>query len=198
MKSDFCKLDPNHIWRWFEMRLQSDFYRCVSVWTLWTLKPDSTLDTTNSDDVKSRVMKCWDSRRAPKIHDDEESSEEFGGEMMLLHLSCIRVWNPRHQRSYVVTDAYVVTTATHPDRLVMSGHKNPIWSLRTVVWKDLRNKSDLPAVRTKLFISGPRMDTYPIRGHAALIGTLRSEFRVICTAHAPSFSINAAATWTPS
>jgi len=22
----------NHIWRWLEMRFQSDFYRCVSVW----------------------------------------------------------------------------------------------------------------------------------------------------------------------
>ena len=33
------------------------------------------------------------------------------------------------QRSYVVTDAYTVTTATHAERLVMSGHTNRWWSL---------------------------------------------------------------------
>ncbi len=40
MKCNFCKLDPSHIWRWFEMRFQWTCYRCVSVQMLWLLKSD--------------------------------------------------------------------------------------------------------------------------------------------------------------
>lgn len=29
----FCQLDPSHVWRYFETRYQSDFYRCASVGT---------------------------------------------------------------------------------------------------------------------------------------------------------------------
>lgn len=34
------KSDANHIWWWFETRFQMDFYRCVSVWMLWSLLSD--------------------------------------------------------------------------------------------------------------------------------------------------------------
>ncbi len=51
--------------------------------------------------------------------------------------------------AYVVTDAYIVTTATCADRSVMAGHTNPIWSLANDSEEDLRNKFDLPAVWTK-------------------------------------------------
>ncbi len=41
MRSDFFfKSDSEHIRRWCEVRFQSDFYRCVSVWMLWLLKSD--------------------------------------------------------------------------------------------------------------------------------------------------------------
>ncbi len=43
------------------------------------------------------------------------------GETIDLHFSCFCIGKPRHQ----CTDAYVVSTATHADRLVMSGHTNP-------------------------------------------------------------------------
>ncbi len=56
--------------------------------------------------------------------------------------------------AYVVTDASDVTTATHGDRLAMSGRTNSdliackLKTVPTVCLKDLilRNKSDLPAV----------------------------------------------------
>ncbi len=35
MKCNFCKSDASHIWRWFEMRFPSNFYRRVSVRTPW-------------------------------------------------------------------------------------------------------------------------------------------------------------------
>ena len=43
------------------MQFQSDFYRCISVWMLWTLKMDFkvsfcvTQNVTNNDNVKSRM-----------------------------------------------------------------------------------------------------------------------------------------------
>lgn len=44
------------------------------------------------------------------------------GGMMDLHFSCIRIG-----KLYVVIDAYVVTTATHADMQVISGHTNPMF-----------------------------------------------------------------------
>ena len=53
---------------------------------------------------------------------------------------------------YVGTDACVLTRETHADRLVMSGHKDLIWSVANdsvdslSLRSDFRSKSDLPAV----------------------------------------------------
>lgn len=123
---------------------------CFTAWPLkWDVKVSfaslATWQTTTVPNPEWR--KCWDSRRAPKIHD---SAKEFW-----------RIWRAwwrtsifptRHQlRSYIVTDAYVVTTA----RLVISGHKNPISSLTKssedsrVKRSDLKDKSDVPAVWTQ-------------------------------------------------
>lgn len=48
-------------------------------------------------------------------------------------------------RAYVVTDAYIITAATHVEKLVKSRHKNPFQSLADL--KDLiEEQSDFLAV----------------------------------------------------
>ncbi len=49
MKCDVCKSDASHIWRCFEMWVQSHFYRYVSVWLLWPQRDTTTTATSNPE-----------------------------------------------------------------------------------------------------------------------------------------------------
>lgn len=53
------------------------------------------------------------------------------GKMTELHFLMLPCWTAASP-AYVATDICIVATATHADRLAMSGHTNPIWSL--AVW----------------------------------------------------------------
>lgn len=74
---------------------------------LQSLKSDFKVSFCVTDDIKSRVMEivCWGDEGSP-----------------FLMLPCWKAASPM----YIVTDTYVVTTATHADMLVRSGHTNPI------------------------------------------------------------------------
>lgn len=110
------------------MPFHSDFYRCISVGTLWMLGSDFkvSLNATQDDNIKSRVRRWakFNTRRNSQRTDIDINCSE--GELMDLHFSCFHVGQPHHQGCYAAPDAYVITTATSADRLVMSVHKNPI------------------------------------------------------------------------
>lgn len=98
---NFCKSDPSHICRWFEMRFLSDFHRWISVCTSWPLKLDfricSVSLATASNPEWLRIMLAATSRaewattqRTSLLHCDL-TARLFGGWdggslfLMLLH-----------------------------------------------------------------------------------------------------------------
>lgn len=79
------------------------------------------------DNVKSRareryVEQQFVDRRQKKLSAPRLEAGLFGGPNDRPPFSRFRVGTPCH----IVTDAYVVATAIHSERLVMSGHPNPI------------------------------------------------------------------------
>lgn len=87
MKCDFSQLDPNHVWRWFKMWFQSDFYRCVLFQTLWPLKLQIVFcvprNATHSN-VKSRVIKVLS-----RIHRRQHGGEQLSRDWCLLVCDCL-------------------------------------------------------------------------------------------------------------
>lgn len=65
-------------------------------------------------------------RRKKQAFQSANWQARLQGEMINVHFSFFPVGKQRHQRT--VTNGYVVTTATHTGRLVMSGHTNAIGS----------------------------------------------------------------------
>ena len=141
-----CKSDPSHIWRWFAMRLQSGFYRWVSVWTFWPLKSNFK--------VSFASLTTRHTHRRGQIQSDGSASEWlsrsravlFGGMENNNTGDLDKRWNVWRARWWISiwilshatlescvtsvhSDDFGVTTATHADRLVKSGHTNPIQSL---------------------------------------------------------------------
>ena len=113
------------------MRFQLEFYSCASVWTLWPLKSDFQVSFMSLT-MKQQQCRIQSNGSAGTQEERQrfmlmpDHFKELGGRNdappSLLHSRLTFVY----QHSYVVTDAYVVTTATHEDKLLMSGHTNPI------------------------------------------------------------------------
>ena len=122
MKCKFCKLNLSYIWRGFEMRFQSYFHRCVSVWPLWRIsKCLLSQSQWCHDDVKciaiammyTRHLCC--TRQTQRVHQNL-TAVLFGGGVdgsPFLKFPYWKTMSPVCE----VTDAYVVTTATHADSL---------------------------------------------------------------------------------
>lgn len=143
MKWNFCKWDPRHIWRWFEMLFKSDYY------------------SQDSRDAQIRFQTVFASlaRQHTTTMSNPEWRECFRAAeqnpwFQFLMVPCWKAMSPE----YVVTDSFVVTTATHADRLVISGHTNPFWSLaiisaKTVCRKDLIQETNLICLQSEQSLS---------------------------------------------
>ena len=131
----FCQSDLEVVWNAIPFGFQSNFYRCVSVRTRWTHKSDFsvfcvTRNATHVDDVKCRVTGVLEfmvpmnlqrlKRKTPKnlhwlIHWFSTVWRRYGGAVDRINTK-FALWGRQSWRELiVVTDAYVVTTATHTD-----------------------------------------------------------------------------------
>lgn len=141
-----------YIWRWFEMRFQSDFVRCLSVLTLtadFTGSFESPVPWQNSDDVLSKVTEVHRGSWAGSIlllgflHRDC-----LEGAMMDLQFSCLHVGKPRHPCTQSM-----MSLPQQPMRIGCRCLDTQIWSdhlqitVRTVCVKDLIWEANLICLR---------------------------------------------------
>ncbi len=115
----FCRSDPSHIWRWSEMRFQLNFYR-------YTQQRHQIQSDGSTLEWLDRIHAATSSGMEDNTENNSPRTEAeincllalWGGGFYKAKAG--RRWKAASQ-TYVVTDAYVVTTATHTDRLMMSG-----------------------------------------------------------------------------
>lgn len=112
-----------------------------------TLYPDVT--TAQNITIYTCLLHRWVFLERQKNSTTQRDRHLFGDwddvPLFFLHL----FWKPRHIYGY----AFIITKATHADRLVLSGHKHLIWSLIINSVDSLpENKSDLPAAWALVFL----------------------------------------------